>query len=317
MNPLHPPLIVLVGPTAVGKTQTAIQLAERLNGEIVSADSRLFYRGMDIGTAKPSLEDRARIPHHLIDVADPDQIWSLAVFQKAAREAIAGIHAKGRLPFLVGGTGQYIRAVTKGWTPPLVGPDTNLRVVLEKLSLEHSKYWLHAKLNLLDPRAAEKIDPRNVRRTIRALEVIFSTGRPFSEQKGQADSPYTLLEVGLLRPRKELYQRVDVRIDAMFEQGLLDEVRGLLSKGYSPELPTMSAIGYGECVAVLKGKMTEEQAKREMRRITRVFVRRQANWFKENDPKIRWFDSGSTSTDAIASYIANRLSDLDQLSRYD
>jgi tRNA dimethylallyltransferase len=317
MNSYHPPLIVLVGPTAVGKTQTAIQLAEQLNGEIVSADSRLFYRGMDIGTAKPSLEDRARIPHHLIDVADPDQTWSLTVFQKEARQAIAGIHDKQRLPFLVGGTGQYIRAVTKGWTPPRVGPDINLRTVLENLTLEHGKNWLHAKLILLDPHAAEKIDPRNVRRTIRALEVIFSTGRLFSEQKGQIHSPYALLEVGLIRPRKELYQRVDARIDAMFEQGLLDEVRGLLSMGYTAEFPTMSAIGYRECVKVLERKITEEQAKLEMRKATRVFIRRQANWFKENDPEIRWFAAGNTSTIDIANYIANWLSDLNQLSRHD
>jgi tRNA dimethylallyltransferase len=261
MKPHLPPLVVLVGPTAVGKTQTAIQLAERLNGEIISADSRLFYRGMDIGTAKPSPDDRARIPHHLIDIADPDQILSLAVFQKLAREVIDEIQSNGKLPFLVGGTGQYIRAVIKGWNPPHVEPDSTLRVILEKLSVEKGKYWLHAKLFTIDPVAAEKIDPRNVRRTIRAMEVIFSTGRLFSEQKGLVDSLNTLVEIGLRLPRKDLYQRVDARIEAMFKQGLMDEVRRLLSKGYSSELPTMSAIGYRECVEVLEGKMSEEQAK--------------------------------------------------------
>lgn len=301
------PLVVLVGPTAVGKTQIAIELAEILNGEIISADSRLFYRGMDIGTAKPSLEERSRISHHLIDVADPDQVWSLAIFQKAAKESIIGIHTKGRLPFLVGGTGQYIRAVTQGWTPPAVEPDSNLRVVLESLSKEYGNNWLHAKLYLLDPLAAEKIDPRNVRRTIRALEVIFSTGRRFSEQKGMDDSPYSLVEIGLIRPRKELYQRVDARVDAMFEQGFLEEVKGLLSKGYSPDLPTMSAIGYRECVKVLEGKLTEEQAKKEIYRTTRIFVRRQANWFKQKDPHIHWFDAGSTPLTEILKFIGDSL----------
>ena len=155
-----PPLILLVGPTAVGKTEIAIQLAERLNGEIVSADSRLFYRGMDIGTAKPTPEERERVPHHLIDMAAPDETWSLAQFQGAARNAIADIHARGKLPFLVGGTGQYVRAVTEGWRPPEVRPDEKLRVVLERLKEERGKDWLHDKLNVLDPEAAAKIDPR-------------------------------------------------------------------------------------------------------------------------------------------------------------
>jgi tRNA dimethylallyltransferase len=283
------PHILIVGPTAVGKTEISIQLAERLNGEIVSADSRLFYRGMDIGTAKPSREERARVPHHLIDIANPDEILSLAVFQQKAREAIADIHTRSKLPFLVGGTGQYVRAVTEGWTPPEVEPNESLRSELERQKEENGTYWLHDKLKGLDPVAAEKIDARNYRRTIRALEVIMTTGRKFSEQRGQSDSPYHLVTIGLTRPREELYQRVDQRIDAMFENGFLDEVKGLLAKGLSPTLPTMSAIGYRECVEVLQGKIKLEEAKQAIRRATRVFVRRQANWFKESDPNIHWF----------------------------
>jgi tRNA dimethylallyltransferase len=167
-----PPLIVIVGPTAVGKTEISIQLAERLEGEIVSADSRLFYRGMDIGTAKPTWEERLRVPHHLIDVADPSTTWSLAVFQQAAADAIAGIHARRHLPLLVGGTGQYIHAVTHGWTPPVISPDAPLREELEAKAREKGYQALHDELRQLDPAAAEKIDPRNVRRTVRALEVI-------------------------------------------------------------------------------------------------------------------------------------------------
>jgi tRNA dimethylallyltransferase len=287
----RPPLILIAGPTAVGKTEIAIQLAERLDGEIVSADSRLFYRGMDIGTAKPSREEQARVPHHLIDIADPDEILSLAVFQQKAREAIADIHTRRKLPFLVGGTGQYIRAVTEGWTPPEVAPNARLREELGKMKEERGLNWLHEKLEILDPVAAAQIDPRNFRRTIRALEVIMSTGRKFSEQRRQTDSPYHLITIGLTRPRTELYARVDARIESMFANGFLEEVRGLLDapRGYSPALPTMSAIGYRECVAVLEGKITVEEAKQLIGRATRVFARRQANWFKESDPNIQWF----------------------------
>ena len=284
-----PPLILIVGPTAVGKTELAIQLAERLNGEIVSADSRLFYRGMDIGTAKPSREEQARVPHHLIDIANPDEILSLAVFQQKAHEIIADIHSRNKLPFLVGGTGQYVRAVTEGWTPPEVVPDEALRSELEKQKDQNGIYWLHEKLRELDPTAAEKIDARNFRRTIRALEVIMTTGKKFSEQRGQIDSPYHLITIGLIRPRVELYARVDARIDSMFVNGFLDEVKNLLASGYSPTLPTMSAIGYRECIQVLEGKLTLEEAKQAIRRMTRIFVRRQANWFKESDPNIYWY----------------------------
>jgi len=264
-----PPLIVLVGPTAVGKTEISIQLAERLGGEIVSADSRLFYRGMDIGTAKPTPAERLRIPHHLIDVAEPDETWSLAVFQRAAADAIADIHARSKIPFLVGGTGQYVHAVTHGWVPPATEPDARLRNVLDELARSLGNDWLHQRLALLDPSAAEMIDPRNLRRTVRALEVIFSTGRRFSAQRGQVDSPYRLLTIGLIRPRLELYTRLDARIEAMFASGLMDEVRSLLAQGYSPDLPTMSAIGYRECAAVLRGEMSLEDAKVRMRRLTR------------------------------------------------
>jgi tRNA dimethylallyltransferase len=294
----------------VGKTELAIQLVERLNGEIVSADSRLFYRGMDIGTAKPTREERARAPHHLIDIADPNEILSLAVFQQKAREAISDIHTRSKIPFLVGGTGQYIRAVSEGWSPPEVEPDERLRGELESLKAEKGESWLYEKLRGLDPLAAEKIDPRNYRRTIRALEVIMRTGRRFSEQRGQSESPFHLIAVGLTRPRAELYERVDQRIEAMFANGFLEEVKGLLAKGYSPSLPTMSAIGYRECIRVVNGELNEEQAKAEIRRATRVFVRRQANWFKESDPNIKWFRVEEGVVEEIASYIRKSLKSL-------
>ena len=300
------PLLVIIGPTAVGKTELSLRLAERLNGEIVSADSRLFYRGMDIGTAKPSAAEMARVRHHLVDVANPDQTWSLAVFQQAAREAIADIHSRDKLPLLVGGTGQYIRAVTEGWTPPEVAPDARLREVLEKMAIERGDdgiYWLHAKLEILDPDAAAKIDARNLRRTVRALEVILSTGQLFSAQSSRCESAYELLTVGLTRPRVELYQRVDERIDLMFQNGFLDEVARLYEQGYGPDLPSMSAIGYREAGAVLRGEMSLEDAKIQMRRLTRMFVRRQTNWFKPDDPQIKWFAAGQVPVEEIELWV--------------
>ena len=308
MQPKHP-LILIVGPTAVGKTELAIQLAEKLNGEIISADSRLFYRGMDIGTAKPSLEERARVPHYLIDIVNPDETLSLAVFQQKATDMIADIHARGKLPFLVGGTGQYMRAVTQGWSPPEVIADERLRDELEKLKDEKGPQWLHDRLLTVDPESARKIDARNVRRTIRALEVILTTGRKFSEQRGQSDSPYHLITIGLMRPRLELYERVDQRIDSMFANEFVDEVKGLLAKGYSPTLPSMSAIGYRECIRVINDEWSIEQAKVEMRRATRIFVRRQANWFKDSDPNIMWFKVEGEIVNEIEKYI-RRLVDF-------
>lgn len=302
-----PPLTLIVGPTAVGKTELAIELAQRLDGEIVSADSRLFYRGMDIGTAKPSAEEQRRVPHHLIDIADPDEILSLADFQRMARAVITDIHTRKKTPFLVGGTGQYIRALTEGWDPPKAQPDVRLRGALEQLVDERGSFWLHERLKALDLHAAEKIDARNARRTIRALEVILTTGKRFSEQRGHRQPPYRLITLGLTRPRAELYERVDQRIDQMFASGFVDEVRALLARGYSPSLPTMSAIGYRECIRVIQGEITEEQAKTEMRRATRIFVRRQANWFKESDASIQWFRAEEGVADEIEAYLRRTL----------
>jgi tRNA dimethylallyltransferase len=300
---LPDPLVVILGPTAVGKTQVALELAERLNGEIVSADSRLFYRGMDIGTAKPTRAELERVPHHLIDVADPDEVWSLPVFQQAARQAIADIHARRCLPFLVGGTGQYIRAVTEGWLPPVQQPDLRLRTTLEKWAAEIGPFELHRRLAVIDPEAAANIQAQNVRRTVRALEVIFCTGEKFSTQRQRQVSPYSLLLVGLTRPRPELYARIDARIEAMLAAGFQDEVSSLLAQGYSPDLPPLSAIGYREMIACLQGEITMEAANIEMKRLTRQFVRRQANWFKPTDPAIHWFTMSPTTVGEVESLI--------------
>ncbi len=287
-------MIVLVGPTAVGKTDTALQLAERMNGEIVSADSRLFYRGMDIGTAKPSKQDRARVPHHLIDIAEPDETVSLAEFQQKAQLAIADIYVRSKVPFLVGGTGQYIRAVAEGWKPPQVRADERLRSALDRMIAQNGGEWIHERLRSMDPAAAERIDPRNIRRSVRAMEVILTTGRKFSDQRSRVHDSHPFLGIGLRRPRKELYARIDDRIENMIAQGFLDEVSVLISKGYSPDLPSMSAIGYRECMKVIAGEWQLDEAKAEMKRLTRIYVRRQSNWFKESDPSLTWFEAGDS-----------------------
>jgi len=301
-------LIVLVGPTAVGKTETAVQLALRLCGEIISADSRLFYRGMDIGTAKPSLQERQGVPHHLIDIADPDETLSLAVFQRLARQALVEIWSRDRLPILVGGTGQYTRAVTQGWEVPPVQPDPRLRAALEVWEKEIGKEGLHARLAVLDPAAATAIDARNVRRTVRALEVILTTGRRFSDQRSSAPPDFPSLTIGLARPRDELYLRLDRRIDAMLEAGFVQEVERLLAQGYSPDLPTLSAIGYGEIAAYFLGEITLDEAVALIKRRTRIFVRRQANWFKPDDPHIHWFPAGEENLAQIELFIRYWLS---------
>ncbi len=303
------PLVVLVGPTAVGKTALSLRLAEALHAEIVSADSRLLYRGMDIGTAKPTPEERARVPHHLIDVTAPDEPWSLARFQDAAYQAIADIHARGRLPLLVGGTGQYIWAVVEGWQIPRVPPRPELRRALEAWGQEIGAEALHARLARLDPQAAAGILPSNMRRTVRALEVIFTTGRLFSAQRTRQPPSYRVLVLGLTRPRPELHQRIDARIEAMLAAGWLDEVRRLLSVGYTIDLPAMSGIGYAELAAYLQGRLTLDDAVQQIRRRTRRFVRRQANWFKPNDPRIHWFSAGDapfpTMLAVIRAFLAN------------
>jgi tRNA dimethylallyltransferase len=285
------PLVMLVGPTAVGKTELSLGLAEALEGEIISSDSRLFYRGMDIGTAKPTAEDRRRVPHHLIDVANPDENWSLALFQCAAYHAVDDIHARGKLPLMVGGTGQYVHAILHGWEIPPQEPDDSLRQQLNQWAEKVGADEFHQRLAFLDPAAAETIDARNVRRSVRAMEVILRTGERFSTQRRQGARRYAILQIGMYRPREEIFQRVDQRIESMFTQGLCQEVQALLDAGYTPDLPSMASIGYRETAAFLRGEITLEAAKARMRKLTHAFVRRQSNWFKHNDPHIQWFDA--------------------------
>jgi tRNA dimethylallyltransferase len=290
----HPPLVVIVGPTAVGKTRLALRLAQEFDGEIISADSRQVYRGMDIGTAKPTLEERARVPHHLIDVVAPDELFTLAQYQELAYDAIADV-ARGKFPFLVGGTGQYVRAVVEGWGIPRVPPNEELRAELYRQVEIEGEEALHARLREVDPVAAERIDPRNVRRVVRALEVYLKTGQPISELQRKKPPPYRILQLGLTMERQELYRRIDERVDRMIEKGLVEEVRGLVERGYGYDLPSMSGLGYQQIGMYLRGKVSLEEAVQLIKRHTRRFVRHQYNWFRLDDDvptklAFRWFD---------------------------
>jgi tRNA dimethylallyltransferase len=285
-----PPLIVIVGPTAVGKTAAAIHLCSDFRGEIISADSRQIYRQLDIGTAKPTPGEQAAAVHHLIDIADPDQMLGLAEYQKMAYGAINNVLERDRVPFLVGGTGQWVRAVVEGWRVPRVPPDGALRAELETDVVEAGPQALHARLAAADPDAAAKIDFRNVRRVIRALEVYLKTGIPISQHQCVHPPPYRILQIGLTMPREILYARVDVRVECMLADGLLAEVRMLLDQGYELDLPAMSGLGYRQIGQHLAGELSLDEAIRLIKKETRRFIRQQYNWFQLDDPAIHWFD---------------------------
>lgn len=302
------PLLVLVGPTATGKTALALALAERLRGEraleAVSADSRQIYRLMDIATAKPTPDERARLPHHLLDVVWPDESYTLAQYQADANTAIAAIAGRGALPLLVGGTGLYVRAVVDGLAIPAVAPAPELRAELEAEAAANGPEALHARLAALDPDSATRIGPRNARRLIRALEVTLLTGRPFSAQQGRRPTPYRPLLIGLNMDRAALYARADARIETMLAAGLVEETRALVARGYDWSLPAMSSLGYREIGASLRGELTLEAAAERFKLATHDYIRRQLTWFR-SDARIHWLDAAGVHrtplpTDALA-----------------
>ena len=283
------PLLAVVGPTAVGKSALAADLAARLGGEVVNADSRQVYRGMEIGTAAPSTQERALAPHHLYGIVGPDHGYSLDRFLSSATEVIAEVHGRGRLPILVGGTGQYIWALLDGWRPPHVAPDETLRRSLHSLAQRDGPEALHRQLAAVDPEAAAGMDPRNVRRTVRALEVFQATGIPFSQAARRDPPPYRAIVIGLTTgTRPQLHDRIAARVEAMLAAGWLDEVRGLLDRGFSPDLPAMTSMGYLHLAQHLEGEITLDEAARRVRVDHQRLARRQYAWFKPGDPRISW-----------------------------
>ncbi len=280
------PLLVIVGPTAVGKTSLALDLARQYSGEIVSADSRLIYRGMNIGTAKPSEQERRDVKHHLVDLCWPDETISLGQYKRLASAAIDEIQTREKLPILAGGTGQYIRAVVQGWKIPEVPPNAELRNALNNMDRSELERWLR----VLDPESAGKIDPRNVRRVIRALEVTLVTGHTMSSLRGSSPPGYNFKTIGLSCEREILYGRIDSRIDEMMASGLLEEVISLKDKGYDEGTSAMSGLGYRQLLAYLRGEGTIDEAVERTKYETHRFARQQYNWFRLDDDTITWFD---------------------------
>ncbi|NJC87377.1 MAG: tRNA (adenosine(37)-N6)-dimethylallyltransferase MiaA [Desulfuromonas sp.] len=300
MSPAHaqrlPPLTVLCGPTAAGKTAAALALAEHFDLEVVSADSRQVYRLMDVGTAKPSSEERARVPHHLLDVVWPDEPFDVARFVALATEAIDGILARGRLPLLVGGTGLYVRALTEGLAEA-PGADPLLRRRLEAQAEAEGNAALHRRLAAVDPAAAGQLHPNDRVRIVRALEVFELTGRPLSswqQAHGFRARNYRLLKIALSPPRSELYRRIDDRAAAMLQGGLVEEAERLLQAGYDPRLKALQTIGYREAIRLLEGKVSREAALVELQQATRRYAKRQLTWFRA-DSEMIWVDSAKDS----------------------
>lgn len=295
-------LIAIIGPTGSGKSKLAIRLAQQFNGEIVSADSRQVYCHMDIGTAKPSRHELSLVPHHLINIVNPDEDFSLAQYQNLACKAIDGIQRRHKLPLLVGGSGLYIWSVLEGWGIPPVPPDPELRHSLEAKAATLGRDELYHELIRVAPAAAQRIDPHNVRRVIRALEVHRSTR--FSQSQRKQAPPFKTLIVGLTAARTELYRRIDSRVDEMLAQGLVAEVEKLVSMGYDFNLPAMSGIGYKQIGMFLRDELTLAVAVQQIKFETHRFVRHQYAWFQLKDDRINWFDIHRQLDSEISSLVA-------------
>ena len=300
MTGKSPPLIIILGPTGVGKTELAIALAQQLNGEIIGADSRQIYRYLDIGTAKPTAEQRAAVAHHLIDFVEPDYNLSLAEYQEQAYQSIDELHNRGKLPFLVGGSGQYITAVEEGWSIPRVPPDHDLRAELEAFVAENSSEALHDQLRLVDPVSAGRIHPNNTRRVIRALEVQRLTGQAISDLQRKRPPPYRILCIGLRLDRALLYPRVDKRVDKMIEAGFVNEVRRVLAMRFDRHLPSLSGLGYLEIAAHLLDGQPLDAAIERTKFSTHEFIRRQDVWFRGHDNGILWHNVDQLDRDTLA-----------------
>ena len=309
---MKPVVLALVGPTGSGKTRTAIRICQALNAEIVSMDSMQVYRGMDIGTAKPTREDLAAAPHHMIDVVEPDQMFTVSMYREMACEVMDGILARGKTPLLVGGTGLYLQAISYEMSLGENGADRSLRERLQQIAGEEDgPRRLHERLQRVDPASAEKLHPNDVRRVIRALEIYETSGRAKSEQTDEQrrEGPYHVLVYGLSLPREQMYARINARVDEMVRNGLIDEVKGLLARGIEPrpEGGAMQAIGYKEIVSALRGEMTLEKAVDLIKQGSRRYAKRQWTWFR-HDKRTKWFDwTAYDSEDALIDALLHQI----------
>lgn len=301
------PLLVILGPTASGKTGLAIRIAQAIGGEIIGADSRQIYKYMDIGTAKPTPLEQAQAPHHLIDIIPPDEPFPVARYQAMVYDLIPQIYARGHIPMLVGGTGQYITAVTEGWAFPQVPPDAMLRAQLEADAESLGVQALYDRLMQLDPEIAQIVHPNNVRRVVRYLEVCLITGQRVSDLQRKKAPPYRILELGLVGERHILYDWADKRVDKMMAMGFLDEVKRLLDMGYSRKLPSMSGLGYSHLVRhILDGESLDEMVQ-QTKYDTHEFIRRQQTWFKGHDNGILWHNVQEYDMVAMIAHIRTWL----------
>ena len=288
-----PPTLFVLGPTAVGKTQFAIDLARQVNGEIINADSRQVYRHMDIGTAKPTAAERAQVPHHLLDLMPPDRNFSLGAFLSLASQAMGEIAGRGRRPLVVGGTGQYLWALQEGWEVPEVAPDEDFRRACQDLADREGLEALHRQLRELDPERAAELDARNLRRVIRALEIHHATGRLPSSYRKKDHRRLPSLVVGLTLERPALYHRIDRRVDRMLADGFLAEVERLAALGYTLGAGPLACPGYRDLGQHLAGQISLAQAVQQTKYGTHRLARRQHAWFRPSDPRIHWLAADS------------------------
>jgi len=301
-------LIAIVGATATGKSQFSIELAEAIAGEIINADSRQIYRHMDIGTGTPSSAQRALVKHHLYNLIDPDESFSLGVYLKHGRQTISDVISRNKLPILVGGTAQYVWALLEGWQVPPVAPNPEFREKLEKLAKKENSTILYDRLTNIDPAAAKNIHPNNVRRLIRALEVIDQTGQLFSDLSSRKPPNWEVNITGITLERSKLQDAIYERILGQFNEGWVEEVKYLRQKGYKEELPSLSALGYKEIGRYIDGHITMEKTISEIAKLTHRFSRKQYGWFKLSDPRIHWNDLTTKSADELINEITVDLS---------
>ncbi len=300
-------LVAIVGPTAIGKSKLALQLASDFGAEIVSADSRQVYRYMDIGTNKPTLDDQKSIPHHLIDVVNPDDDFNLANYLNMARRVIQDIQQRGKLPLLVGGSGLYVWSIIEGWKIPNVPPNRDLRRKLEIKAREQGSQALYQQLREIDPVTTEKIDPRNIRRIIRALEIYQLSGQLPSLVRQKQAPRFPIFVIGLTAERSELYHKIDQRVNKMINRGLVEEVKELMHKGYSLSLPSMSGIGYKQIGDFLSGSVSLPKAVERIKYETHRLARHQYAWFRPSDARINWLDADNTrkkTNDLVESFLS-------------